>query len=135
MPCRSANVFSAAWSASVSGKRCRNTNAAALSPTATSTCGRRLWTESEALAAGNELHGGPLAGQRALDEHDLAVRLARDAAPLGVEPVDVEDQFFQSERNSVQCGRFCFSRNVRKSVVSRSYCSRVSAQRIIWKRR
>ena len=91
--------------------------------------------EVEALAAGHDLHRGPLAGQRALDEHHLAVGLARDAAPLGVEPVDLEDQFFQSERNSAQCGRFCFSRKLRNSAASRSYCSRVSAQRIIWKRR
>jgi len=76
-----------------------------------------------------------LAGQRILDEHHLAVGLARDAAPLGVQPFNLEDQFFQSERNSSQCGSFCRSRNARSKAVSRSYCSFVSAQRISWKRR
>src|SRR4029079_10559199 len=89
----------------------------------------------EALAAGHDSHRRAFAGQRAFDEDHLAVRLARDAAPLGVEPGDVEDQFFQSERNSCQCGWFCFSMKPRKSAVSRSYCSRLSAQRISWKRR
>ena len=78
---------------------------------------------------------GALAGKRPFDEEHLAVGLARDAAPLGVEPVDVDDQFFQSERNSPQCGRFCRTRNARRSASSRSYCSRVSAQRMSWKRR
>ena len=91
--------------------------------------------EVEALAAGHDPNGRALAGQRAFDEHHLAVGLARDAATLGVEALDVENQFFQSERNSPQWGRFCFSMNVRRRASSASYCSRLSAQRIIWKRR
>jgi hypothetical protein len=47
-----------------------------------------------------------LAGQRAFDEQYLAVGLARDAAALGVERVDLDRQLFQSERNSCQWGRF-----------------------------
>jgi hypothetical protein len=92
-------------------------------------------TEIEVLAAGHDLHRRAFAGERAFDEDDLAVRLARDAATLDVEPRDVEDQFFQSDRNSCQCGWFCFSMKPRRSAVSRSYCSRLSAQRISWKRR
>ena len=91
--------------------------------------------EIELAPLGENAHRGALAGQRALDEHHLAVGLARHAAPLGIQRFNLEDQFFQRERNSPQCGRFCFSRNARSSAVSRSYCSFESAQRISWKRR
>jgi len=91
--------------------------------------------EVESTPAGRDPDLGALAGQRALDKDHLAVGLARDAATFGVERLDVERQVFQSERNSPQWGRFCFSMNARRSESSASYCSRLSAQRIIWKRR
>ena len=60
--------------------------------------------EIETTAAGHDLHGGALAGQRAVDEQHLAVRRARDAAPLGVQAGDIDRQLCQSDRNSCQCG-------------------------------
>jgi hypothetical protein len=44
----------------------------------------------------------PLPRQGAFDEHDLAFRVARHAAALGIKGVDAENQVFQSERNSCQ---------------------------------
>src|SRR6266850_1828192 len=79
--------------------------------------------------------GDALAGQRAFDEHHLALRVARDAASLGVERVDAEDQVFQSDRNSRQCGRSCLSRLVFSRLHSWAYWSLVSAPRSSWKRR
>ena len=64
------------------------------------------------------LTGNALAGQRAFDEHHLAFGVARDAAPFGVERFDVEDQLFQSERNSRQCGSGRFSSVLRTSAHS-----------------
>jgi len=59
-----------------------------------------------------------LAGQCTLDEHNLALRVARDAATLGVERLDAEDQVFQSDRNSRQCGSARFSSTVRSRLHS-----------------
>ena len=73
--------------------------------------------------------------QRALDEHHLALGVARDAAPLGVERLDVEDQVFQSERNSRQCGSARLSRTPRSRAHSLAYCSALKAPRSSWKRR
>ena len=61
---------------------------------------------------------GVLARQRALDEHHLALGVARDAAALVIEGVDVERQAFQSERNFFQCGSARFSSIVRSSAHS-----------------
>ena len=88
--------------------------------------------ELVAALAGEDGDARALARQRAFDEQHLAIGLSRDAAALGVERVDLERQFFQSARNSCQCGRFWRTRKARKSSSSRSYCSRESAQRISW---
>src|SRR5207245_3244577 len=79
--------------------------------------------------------GDALAWQRAFDEHHLALRVARDTASLGVERVDAEDQVFQSDRNSRQCGRSCLSRLVFSRLHSWAYWSLVNAPRCSWKRR
>ena len=79
--------------------------------------------------------GDAFARQCAFDEHHLAFVVARDTASLGVERLDAEDQAFQSDRNSRQCGRFCFSRAVLSRLHSRVYCSLVNAPRCSWKRR
>src|SRR5438067_13766748 len=79
--------------------------------------------------------GDALAWQPAFDEHHLAFRVARDTAPLGVKRVDPQDQVFQSDRNSRQCGRFCLSRVVFSRLHSRAYWSLVNAPRCSWKRR
>jgi hypothetical protein len=55
------------------------------------------------LALAGDLSGNhPFAGQRAFDENNLAVRVARDAAAFGIERFDAENQLFQSARNSCQ---------------------------------
>jgi hypothetical protein len=57
-------------------------------------------------------------GQGAFDEHDLALRVARHPAALGIEGVDAENQVFQSERNSCQCGSVRFSSEARSRLHS-----------------
>src|SRR6202008_547869 len=71
-------------------------------------------SDVETLAAGHAPHGRARSGQRAFDEPHFAVGLPCDAATLGVEALDLENQFFQSDRNSRQCGWVCFSMNARK---------------------
>lgn len=56
-----------------------------------------------------EADRGLFTRERALDEHHLAFGAARDAAALGVERFDVQDQVFQSDRNSRQWGSGRFS--------------------------
>lgn len=56
--------------------------------------------------------------KRVLDEDDLAIGPARNAAAFGVERLDLENQFFQSDRNSRQCVSGRFSSTLRKSAHS-----------------
>ncbi len=74
-----------------------------------------------------------LAAERALDEHDLAFGIARDAVAAGIERVDAQPD--QRARNSRQCGALSFSSAPRSSAHSFAYCASASAPRSFWKRR
>src|SRR5438094_7959732 len=64
--------------------------------------------EIELAPLGENAHRGALAGQRALDEHHLAVGLARHAAPLVITLFNLEDQVFHRAMHSPESARVCF---------------------------
>ena len=97
--------------------------------------GSRLRRAVERALAVQRLRFDGLSGQRPVDEHDLALGVARDAAALGVQRRDVERQALcQRFRNSRQGGVCCVPIQSRSCAHSCACCASECAPRILWKR-